>query len=111
MIADRTLQARTELCNNVWKKLEEYEISFSVEHYNTYLQICIENQVALDFEEFLSKMKCEPNKETYNLLLECACEVGDVQQAVKIITAMKHKEFPADERVFDALVLGHSIKG
>ncbi|KAF2901912.1 hypothetical protein ILUMI_04268 [Ignelater luminosus] len=111
MIADQTLQARAELCNKVWTKLEEYEISMNLEHYNTYLQVCIENQVALDFEEFLSKMKCKPNKETYNLLLECACEVGDVQQAVKIVAAMKSIEFPADERMFDALVLGHSIKG
>jgi pentatricopeptide repeat protein len=53
----------------------------------------------------------EPNETTYHLLLACACEAGDIEQATEIVSTMKAKSYPASESVFAALVLGHARAG
>jgi pentatricopeptide repeat protein len=53
----------------------------------------------------------EPNEATYHLLLACACEAGDIEQATEIVSLMKTKGFPAGEYVFATLVLGHARAG
>ncbi|KAK4881374.1 hypothetical protein RN001_004693 [Aquatica leii] len=110
LLADQTPANRQALCEQVWTKLKELKL-LNVSYYNTYIQICIENNTYLSYKEFLNDMKCEANEDTYKLLLRCVCEFGDTHKAVEILSIMKEKLFVVDEHVFTSLVLGHAIKG
>lgn len=65
----------------------------------------------LSYKNFLDHMSCEPNEETYHLLLKCVCEHGDINQAVDIVNIMKKKGLPANEPVFSALIYGYLKTG
>lgn len=52
-------------------------------------------------------MNCEPNEQTYDLLLECVCENGDISQAVEVVNIMKEKGLSVNEPVFSSLIIGH----
>ncbi|KAF5298264.1 hypothetical protein FQR65_LT09775 [Abscondita terminalis] len=110
LLVDQNPQSRQALCEKVWKKLSELN-SLSVLHYNAYIQICIQNNVYLNHKEFLQKMICEANEDTYKLLMRCASEFGDTQNALGVLYLMKEKRYVADEHVFMSLVLGHAIQG
>ncbi|KAK5650801.1 hypothetical protein RI129_001830 [Pyrocoelia pectoralis] len=109
LVVDETSQTRQALCGQIFSKMKSLNI-VEIEHYNTYLQVSIENKINIDYIKFLEGMSCEANEVTYKLLLKAVCEVGDIQQAFKIVTAMKENQFLANEELFNVLVLAHSIK-
>uniref|UniRef100_A0A1Y1KWA2 Pentacotripeptide-repeat region of PRORP domain-containing protein n=6 Tax=Photinus pyralis TaxID=7054 RepID=A0A1Y1KWA2_PHOPY len=110
LVVDHTPKARQLLCVAIFAKLKSLNL-VDVQHYNTYLQVSIENKMRINYTEFLEQMSCEPNEQTFRLLLKAVCEVGDIQQAFKIVTAMKENKFLANEELFNVLVLAHAIRG
>lgn len=48
---------------------------------------------------------------TYQRLIACYCQQGDIEGATGILEYMKEKEIPINEGVFNALILGHSQAG
>lgn len=110
-IPDNIVQSRIILVNKIWTMLQDQNINLDLGCYNMYLHLCIENNMKIEFEEFLLKMRSQANEETYILLLEAVCQYGDIHQAVKIVALMKEKGIPANERLFNMLVLAHTING
>lgn len=76
-----------------------------------YISICTENEVVIDSGKFLQMMQCLPIEATYNLLLQNVCEAGDVNQAHKLLSAMKELNYIVNEKVFNAIILAHTISG
>lgn len=99
------------LFSQIWQHLEKISFNFKPKHYNILIQICTENFIPINYSQFLTTMKCEPDNETYKCLLENACEKGDVQQAFSVLSIMKDENITIDEEIFNLLVLGHTIHG
>lgn len=107
VIPDELPSTRISLAQQAWATLLSKKVTLTVDYYNTLLQCHVENQIAVSHKDFLAKMKCEPNEQTYDLLLKCACENGDIEQALDIINIMKEKGLAANEPVFSSLILCH----
>lgn len=104
-----TPENRMEMLNTLWSLLETNGFKFNIEHYNTFIQMCTENRIRIDCDNFLAKMQTEPQHETYKLLLQNVCERGDVDQSFSLLSLMKEKGYIADEETFNFLVLAHTI--
>ncbi|KRT83860.1 hypothetical protein AMK59_4441 [Oryctes borbonicus] len=109
LLSNKSLDFRIKLCNLIFDKFDTMNF-LSIEEYNTYIKVCTENEYSLDAAKFLSLMKCKPTEETLKLLLENVCEKGDVNRAYEILSKIKELNFTADERVFNAILLSHTIK-
>lgn len=107
LIPDELPPTRISLAQQVWQTFINKNIEINVQHYNALLQSYIENRMSLSFKDFLAKMNCEPNEQTYDLLLECVCENGDISQAVEVVNIMKEKGLSVNEPVFSSLIIGH----
>lgn len=105
-----TPSTRTATLNTLWQLLETNKYHFNLEHYNIYIQMCTENRTGIDCDSFLAKMQCEPSHETYKLLLQNVCEIGDLDRAFFLLSLMKEKGYSVDEDTFNCLVLGHTIR-
>lgn len=107
---NRLPNVRAQQWENLWNKMQENNEKMSLDHYHTYILLCTENEVLLDHQNFLNKMQCEASLETYKLLLENACNLNNLEQAFSILEEMKNKDYSVDERVFNALVLLHTLR-
>lgn len=62
-----------------------------------------------DFNSFLTQHNCEGDVELYEEYLHLMCENGiDPDGIAKILTDMKDREYPLTEKLFNAVILGHS---
>lgn len=95
------------LAEKAWQILLKKKVNLTVEHYNSLLRCYIENRKIFSHKEFLASMICEPNHQTFNLLLESISENGDMEQAVNIVNIMKDKGIGVNETVFTSLILCH----
>lgn len=109
--ANETPQKRAILCDKIWQSLIESQVPIDIIYYNTYIKVCTENKIALDFKIFLAKMNEEPTPETYHLLLENAVHGKSASNTLDILETMKAANFPVSERVFNALTLNHGVIG
>lgn len=107
LVPNKSLDYRIQLCEKMFNKFKL--LNLNAEDYNTYIQVNTENEVLIDCNSFLKTMKCEPNEETYKLLLENVCEKGDTDQAYEILSKIKGNRYKMDEQVFNNLVLCHTI--
>ncbi|KAG8584242.1 hypothetical protein GDO81_008748, partial [Engystomops pustulosus] len=108
------LLERTETVNNIWNKLKELGVEFNVTHYNTLLDIYIQNEHIFSPTEFLANMEAanvEPDQGTYQGLIAAYCSEGDIDGASQILGFMKSKNFPITEEVFNSLIKGHARAG
>ncbi|KAM3932483.1 leucine-rich PPR motif-containing protein, mitochondrial [Leptodactylus fuscus] len=108
------LVERTEVANTIWNKLKELGVEFNVTHYNTLLDVYIQNEHVFSPTEFLANMEAahvEPDQGTYQGLIAAYCSEGDIDGASKILGFMKSKNFPITEDVFNSLIRGHARAG
>lgn len=103
-----TINQRRTLSKEIWESLSDYS-NDGICH--AYIQACIDNDESVNHVEYLCHIKFKPNTETFKLLLESACNVGDKSLALNILEIMKKENYPADVDVFNLLVLGYSISG
>lgn len=109
--ANQTPQERAILCDKIWQSLTESQVPIDILYYNTYIKVCTENKIALDFKKFLVEMNEEPTPETYYLLLENAAHGKSASNTLGILETMKAANVPVSERVFNALILNHGVIG
>ncbi|XP_069810471.1 leucine-rich PPR motif-containing protein, mitochondrial [Dendropsophus ebraccatus] len=108
------LVERTELVNSIWNKLKEMGVELNVAHYNTLLDVYIQNEHVFSPTEFLANMEAanvQPDQGTYQGLIAAYCSEGDIDGASKILGFMKSKNFPITEDVFNSLIKGHARAG
>ncbi|GLG97800.1 Leucine-rich PPR motif-containing protein, mitochondrial [Gryllus bimaculatus] len=104
--------SRISLALSVWKFLTSVGIEIKAKHYNVLLKCYAANSYKIPVMKFLSEMKeVVPESTTYELLLDCACVVGDLEEAMLVIKLMKDKNMPISEATFNSLILGYARAG
>lgn len=104
-------EQKTKICEEILMKLNNNQnIEITKEHYETYLEICLENEIKLDALEFISNIKCKPDNNIYKLLIDILALHGETETISVLLNKMKSEGFTADARIFNALVLAHSIR-
>lgn len=90
------------------------DIQLDVSHYNSLLLVNLENESDFSPLDVLVEMKdknIDPNRVTFQRLIEQYCEKGDIQGATKILEHMSKNEIPINETIFNSLIKGHSMAG
>ncbi|XP_068597739.1 leucine-rich PPR motif-containing protein, mitochondrial [Brachionichthys hirsutus] len=114
LLSEVPLEERTELAHRMWNKLKEMGVRYDVSHYNALLKVYLQNEFKFSPTEFLAKLEAndvQPNRVTYERLMEAYCDSGDIEGASKILNFIKSKDMPITERVFNSLVTGHARAG
>lgn len=109
-VPDSSCENRHNICRNVFKGLEKAN-NLNINIYNCYIKICNENNVYIHYNDFLSTLKCQPDQETYKLLIENVCQLGKATDAFVILEIMKNQNHPIDIEVFNNLAMANSIQG
>lgn len=133
-LSGESLKARKALCDTVWetvkligKNLENFSfqiilhcswfylgVTLDISHFNALLMVLIENEIEFSPLEYLLDMKklgIEPNKITFQRLIEQYCNMGDIEGATKILEHMSEQEIPLNENIFAYLIKGHAKAG
>jgi pentatricopeptide repeat protein len=76
----------------------------TLDHYNTLLQVQMDNFGSVNPIQFLTDMTVEPDKNTYSLLLNGAAKAGNSKHVWDIISVIKEKGIVFDEDMFNTLV-------
>jgi leucine-rich PPR motif-containing protein len=85
-----------------------------ISHYNALLRVYLENEHQFSPNEFLTDLQhkgVEPNRVTYQRLVACYCQQGDMDGAARILQIMRDKAMPVNENVFNSLIMGHAQAG
>ncbi|XP_076016482.1 leucine-rich PPR motif-containing protein, mitochondrial [Genypterus blacodes] len=107
-------QERTELAHQISEKLQQLNALYDVSHYNALLKVYLQNEFKFSPTDFLAKMETadiQPNRVTYQRLIDAYCQDGDIEGASTILGFMKSKDLPVTEAVFNSLVTGHARAG
>ncbi|NWV41350.1 LPPRC protein, partial [Grantiella picta] len=105
---------RTELAHVIWDKMKELGAVYDTSHYNALLKVYLQNEHRFSPTEFLARMEeanVQPNRVTYQRLIDAYCNEGDIEGASKILGFMKSKDLPITEAVFSSLLKGHARSG
>ncbi|XP_037041039.1 leucine-rich PPR motif-containing protein, mitochondrial isoform X2 [Bradysia coprophila] len=105
---------RTALVQEIWKTLNNLNVSMDITHYNALLRVYLENEHPFSPTEFLADLEAkgiDPNRVTYQRLISRYCQEGDMDGATKILEFMREKQLPINENVFSSLIMGHSEAG
>ncbi|CAG9765541.1 unnamed protein product [Ceutorhynchus assimilis] len=111
LVPDELPEVRTKLVQEIWTVLNKINVPMDVSHYNALLRVYLENEYKFSPLEFLKNMelKCiEPNRVTYQRLIQRYCQDGDIDGATKILEFMREKLMPVNENVFNSLIYGHA---
>ncbi|XP_059094066.1 leucine-rich PPR motif-containing protein, mitochondrial-like [Tigriopus californicus] len=114
LMPDERPEDRVQLTLGLWELLETLKVPLDTSHYNALLKSHMENEHKVAPMEFVTWMEgqgAEPNRVTYQQLIACFCEHGQVNEALSILELMKTKQFPINEEVFVALIKGHCKSG
>lgn len=83
----------------------------TLDHYNTLLDVYVENSTSVDPKTFLNTMTVEPNECTYHLLLNVAAKTDNMNHLQYIMSIIKKKNITLDEETFNKLVQTYVISG
>ncbi|XP_076250626.1 leucine-rich PPR motif-containing protein, mitochondrial-like isoform X2 [Rhynchophorus ferrugineus] len=109
-VPDSSCETRHSICQNLFNGLKNAN-NLNIDLYNCYIRICNENNTHINYNEFLSTLKCLPDQETYKLLIENSCQLGKAEDAFIILDIMKKQNLPIDIEIFNNLALANSIHG
>lgn len=79
----------------------------TVEHHNALLATQLTNGHLFSPVDVISAIKAEgqsPNDQTYQLLIERYCEVGELEAASVVMTRMQQVGMAVNDRVFNSLI-------
>ncbi|CAB3256339.1 unnamed protein product [Arctia plantaginis] len=105
LMPDESPPSRMALVEQVWTTIMPHT-KFEIEHYNELLKVYIANNRTLTASSFLTKMApILPTDTTYELILRALGEAGDLNQATEVISNMKSQGLPANEHIFNSLII------
>ncbi|XP_008215611.1 leucine-rich PPR motif-containing protein, mitochondrial [Nasonia vitripennis] len=113
-LCSESLQTRQALVKNVWDTITGLGLQLDISHYNALLLINLENETdfsPLDILVELKEKNIQPNRVTFQRLIEQYCNKGDIAGATKILEHMSAQEIPINEVIFNSLIKGHSEAG
>ncbi|KAG4071985.1 hypothetical protein HA402_016225 [Bradysia odoriphaga] len=114
VVPEELPEVRTALVQEIWKTLNNLNVSMDITHYNALLRVYLENEHPFSPTEFLADLEAkgiEPNRVTYQRLISRYCQEGDMDGATKILEFMREIQLPINENVFSSLIMGHSEAG
>ncbi|KAG4076134.1 hypothetical protein HA402_011480 [Bradysia odoriphaga] len=114
VVPEELPEVRTALVQEIWKTLNNLNVSMDITHYNALLRVYLENEHPFSPTEFLADLEAkgiDPNRVTYQRLISRYCQEGDMDGATKILEFMREKQLPINENVFSSLIMGHSVAG
>lgn len=111
VIYDASLKTRQELVDRVWNLLEKKKCKLTIDHYHALLCAYIDNDCAININEFLQNMTVEPQYTTYCLLLKILSNVGDYETIETYMMKMNEKGMFPTEEVYAALIYAHAMNG
>ncbi|XP_059619748.1 leucine-rich PPR motif-containing protein, mitochondrial [Phlebotomus argentipes] len=105
---DLTVQERDEYVSKIWEFIKK-STAPTADDYITLLEVRRKNrQCILDYKSFLEELNIPASARIYEELLYLSAECNLIDEVYKILAEMKEKQFPATEKVFNALILAHS---
>ncbi|KAJ8735797.1 hypothetical protein PYW07_007417 [Mythimna separata] len=105
LLPDESALSRMQLVEQVWNTLKPHT-KFQVEHFNELLKVYIANNRTITVSNFISQMApSRPTMQTYELILRALGEAGDINQATEVISNMKTQGLPANESIFNSLII------
>ncbi|XP_043249541.1 leucine-rich PPR motif-containing protein, mitochondrial [Colletes gigas] len=102
---------RLKLGISIWNYLSICKFKMSSSHYNTLLQIYIQNDHDFSPMEILKEMnqkKINPNSITYQKCIEYYCMKGHINSALELIKHTEEQKFVLDEAIYNSLINGYS---
>lgn len=61
-----------------------------------------------DFLNTLNKKNIEPNRVTFELIIQKYCQLGEIAAALDTLRIMREKHVPLSPKVYHALIVGYS---
>ncbi|KAJ8667564.1 hypothetical protein QAD02_009227, partial [Eretmocerus hayati] len=113
-LIQESIECRRALTETVWQTIKDLGTSTDAFHYNAYILVNLENETDFSPVDILLEMKgkgIEPNRVTFQRLIDYYCGKGDIAGATKILEHMNEKGLPLNEKVFSSLIKGHSVSG
>ncbi|KAL0850878.1 hypothetical protein ABMA28_006787 [Loxostege sticticalis] len=105
LMPDETPSTRMALVEQIWNTIKPHT-EFEVEHYNELLRVYIANNRTLTVSSFMQQMApVKPNLTTYEMILKALAEAGDLNQCTEVISNMKSQNLPANENIFNSLII------
>ncbi|XP_032677430.1 leucine-rich PPR motif-containing protein, mitochondrial-like [Odontomachus brunneus] len=99
-----TPNERQNLANQVWRLVKENGGALTLEHYNTLLNVHVENSSSVDPEKFLADMNVQPDDDTYRLLFNNVAKTGNTKHLQSIMSMILRKTISLDQDVLCTLV-------
>ncbi|CAH0405199.1 unnamed protein product [Chilo suppressalis] len=111
LLPDESPASRMNLLDEILKAIKPHT-EFKVEHYNELLRVYIANNRNVVASAFITQMApVKPNTTTYELILRALAECGDLNQSTEVISNMKANNVPANEDVFNSLIICQAKAG
>ncbi|KAI5645009.1 leucine-rich PPR motif-containing protein, mitochondrial [Phthorimaea operculella] len=105
LMPDEPPASRMAMAEQVWETLKQHT-TLEVEHYNELLRVYIANKKTVLPSVFIQNMlPCKPEMTTYELLLRCLSEAGDLDHATEVVANIKSMNLPATESMFNSLII------
>ena len=82
-----------------------------ISHYNALIRVYLENEYSFNPSELLKDLEntgLEPNRVTCQRFIERYCQMGDIENATRLLQFMRENDMPINEHVFNALISGHA---
>ncbi|XP_055880631.1 leucine-rich PPR motif-containing protein, mitochondrial-like isoform X2 [Biomphalaria glabrata] len=111
---DASVKKRLALVEEIWNKMEELGLKPTTRLFNVKLRTYCGNKKLFNPLEELMNMKSlglNPDKVTYQLLIEGFCQKGDIKGANLVLEAMKETDYYINLNIFNSFITGHLKAG
>lgn len=111
VLPDVKQKTRQSLTRNVWRLLKKNKPKLFLNDYHALLDVCAQNKMKINPEEFLNNMGIKPDKFTYKLLLNVIAKTGDLEGQIFVLTKIKEQGYSLEHEELCALIELHWISG
>jgi len=95
----------------VWSLAKKDSKGITLDHYNTLLQVQIDNSSFVNPMQFLTNMTVEPDENSYSLLLNMAAKTGNNKCLWDMMSVIKERNILFDENTYNTLVQIYANSG
>ena len=82
-------------------------VQYDIEHYNTLLEIYIQNEYPFNLEEIIKELEAKglsPNADTYSCFIAKYSHEGDLQNVNRLLRQMRENSVPIQADVYRSLI-------
>ncbi|PAV78848.1 hypothetical protein WR25_13868 [Diploscapter pachys] len=109
------MQTRAVLMDRLWRQLRDRSLPITISTCNYRLKVMLENEIKFDpnfeLKKLETKMKLDPNEDTFLYLLQQTATVGTQNSMQDMTYAMASRGFQVKSREYAAIIYSHALKG